>query len=70
MRKPSDSRKQLLPTPATTAPAAEEAAVPMIRCVICGSETQAGSAEQMCWVCRRLKISAWHDVEQQVPAQE
>jgi hypothetical protein len=42
----------------------------MIRCTICGSDTQAGSAEQMCWVCRRLKISAWRDVEQQMPAQE
>ncbi len=43
---------------------------PMIRCVVCGSDTQVGSAEHMCWVCRRLKISAWRDVEQQMPAQE
>jgi hypothetical protein len=42
----------------------------MISCVICGSETQSGSPDEMCWVCRRLKISAWRDVEQQMPAQE
>jgi hypothetical protein len=42
----------------------------MISCVICGSDTQSGSPAEMCWVCRRLKISAWRDVEQQMPAQE
>lgn len=40
------------------------------KCVVCGSETVAGAAEQLCWVCRRLKISAWREVEQQMPAQE
>lgn len=42
----------------------------MVRCAICGSDTQAASPDKMCWVCRRLKISAWRDVEQQMPAQE
>jgi hypothetical protein len=42
----------------------------MISCVICGSDTQSSSPEEMCWVCRRLKISAWRDVEQQMPAPE
>lgn len=41
-----------------------------VKCVVCGSETAPSSAEQLCWVCRRLKISAWRDVEQQMPAQE
>ena len=41
-----------------------------IKCVVCSAETVPGSAEQLCWVCRRLKISAWRDVEQQMPAQE
>jgi len=41
-----------------------------LKCVVCGAEAPAGSAEQLCWVCRRLKISAWRDVEQQMPAQE
>jgi hypothetical protein len=40
------------------------------KCIVCGSETTAASAEQLCWVCRRLKISAWRDVEQQAPVQE
>jgi hypothetical protein len=40
------------------------------KCVVCGAETTAEAAEQLCWVCRRLKISAWRDVEQQMPAQE
>ncbi len=41
-----------------------------VKCVVCSAETAPGSAEQLCWVCRRLKISAWRDVEQQIPAQE
>jgi hypothetical protein len=43
---------------------------PAAKCVVCGGETASGAAEQLCWVCRRLKISAWRDVEQQLPAQE
>jgi hypothetical protein len=41
-----------------------------VKCSVCGSEAPAGAAEPLCWVCRRLKISAWRDVEQQMPAQE
>jgi hypothetical protein len=40
------------------------------KCSVCGGETSAGSSDQLCWVCRRLKISAWRDIEQQMPAQE
>jgi hypothetical protein len=40
------------------------------KCTVCGAEVIEASAEQLCWVCRRLKISAWHDIEQQMPAQE
>jgi hypothetical protein len=40
------------------------------RCSVCGAETTPGSAEPLCWVCRRLKVSAWRDIEQQMPAQE
>jgi hypothetical protein len=40
------------------------------KCIVCAAETPPGAAEQLCWVCRRLKISAWRDVEQQMPAQE
>ncbi|MCC6586659.1 MAG: hypothetical protein IT168_08070 [Bryobacterales bacterium] len=40
------------------------------KCVVCGTETAANSAEGLCWVCRRLKISAWHDADVQMNAQE
>jgi hypothetical protein len=34
------------------------------------SETTLAAAEPLCWVSRRLKISAWREIEQQIPAQE
>jgi len=40
------------------------------KCSVCGAEVTADSTDQLCWVCRRLKISAWRDIEQQMPAQE
>ncbi|MGP8247500.1 MAG: hypothetical protein ACLQVN_23685 [Bryobacteraceae bacterium] len=40
------------------------------KCSVCGGETSPGSGEALCWVCRRLKISAWRDAEQQMPMQE
>jgi hypothetical protein len=40
------------------------------KCSVCGAECAPNSVEQLCWVCRRLKISAWHEAEQQMPAQE
>jgi hypothetical protein len=40
------------------------------KCVVCGAPCSSNSAEHLCWVCRRLKISAWHESEQQMPAQE
>ena len=40
------------------------------KCSVCGGETSAAATEPLCWVCRRLKISAWRDIEQQMPAQE
>ena len=43
----------------------------MVKCTVCGAETASSeSPEQLCWVCRRLKISAWREIEQQMPAQE
>jgi PP-loop superfamily ATP-utilizing enzyme len=41
-----------------------------VRCSVCNAETTNASPEPLCWVCRRLKISAWHEIEQQMPAQE
>lgn len=40
------------------------------KCTVCGADVAPISAEGLCWVCRRLKISAWHESEQQMPAQE
>ena len=40
------------------------------KCSVCGAEASDAGGEPLCWVCRRLKISAWHESEQQMPAQE
>ena len=45
------------------------------KCVVCGESTaaernSAEAGERLCWVCRRLKISAWRDTDHQLPAQE
>lgn len=42
----------------------------VVECVICGGEAAPTSTEKLCWVCRRLKISAWRDNDQQITAQE
>jgi len=42
----------------------------VVKCSVCGDETAAIGPEPLCWVCRRLKISAWREIEQQMPAQE
>ena len=39
-------------------------------CVICGEESAPISTEGLCWVCRRLKLSAWRDSDTQITAQE
>lgn len=41
-----------------------------VACVVCGGESAANSNESLCWVCRRLKLSAWRDSDSQMPAQE
>ncbi len=41
-----------------------------VACAVCGAETSSTDPEPLCWVCRRLKISAWRDIEQQAPLQE
>ena len=40
------------------------------QCVVCGSDCAPNSSEGLCWVCRRLKISAWRDSDSQISAQE
>ncbi|HWC98243.1 MAG TPA: hypothetical protein VG456_15900 [Candidatus Sulfopaludibacter sp.] len=39
-------------------------------CSVCGADSSIPGDEPLCWVCRRLKISAWKEIEQQMPAQE
>jgi hypothetical protein len=39
------------------------------KCSVCGAACTPTSVEALCWVCRRLKISAWRDSDQQI-AQE
>jgi hypothetical protein len=39
------------------------------KCTVCGAGCAPNSTEGLCWVCRRLKISAWRDSDQQT-AQE
>jgi len=41
-----------------------------VLCTVCSSECAPNSAENLCWVCRRLKLSAWRDSDSQMPAQE
>jgi hypothetical protein len=41
-----------------------------VKCVVCGEQASVDATEQLCWVCRRLKISAWRDADHQLPAQE
>ena len=35
------------------------------KCSVCGGACAPNSVEGLCWVCRRLKISAWRDSDQQ-----
>ena len=52
-----------------------ERPLPSKRCVVCAAVCTAATGpnpvdEDLCWVCRRLKISAWRDSDQQIAAQE
>ena len=42
----------------------------VVKCSVCGAESSGPTDEPLCWVCRRLKISAWREIEQQMPVQE
>ena len=43
---------------------------PVTKCTVCGGDAAPNSTESLCWVCRRLKISAWRDADQQMSASE
>jgi hypothetical protein len=61
--------KEILERAARLATQTDRLARP-VKCVVCGSPTAPKSDEDLCWVCRRLKISAWRENDQQIPAQE
>jgi hypothetical protein len=72
-RKPQHKTEQVVPTEIMASAKAsivvDKSKAPS-RCVVCGSPGSPSSHDDLCWVCRRLKISAWRDVEQQAPVQE
>lgn len=41
-----------------------------VKCVVCGQVTSGQPGDELCWICRRLKISAWRDADHSMPAQE
>jgi hypothetical protein len=43
---------------------------PASKCTVCASDCSTTSNDQLCWVCRRLKISAWRDSDIQMNVQE
>ncbi len=55
---------------AVSADGLKDASKKSVKCSVCGADTTAAGAEPLCWVCRRLKISAWREIEQQMPVQE
>ena len=40
------------------------------KCRVCDEPGASDDSEGLCWVCRRLKISAWKEIETQLPAGE
>ncbi len=40
------------------------------KCRVCDDPGASDESEGLCWVCRRLKISAWREVEVQLPMAE
>jgi hypothetical protein len=50
--------------------AAADTVKPTAKCVVCSDPCAPNSTEGLCWVCRRLKISAWRDSDMQMGAQE
>lgn len=40
------------------------------KCVVCGDPVAPFSIEELCWVCRRLKISAWRESDNLPAMQE
>lgn len=43
---------------------------PAAKCMVCGDPVAQFSTEELCWVCRRLKISAWRESDNQMSGPE
>ena len=77
-RKPAPNTEPVLlpvdPIPAALSSFREKELKKPSKCVVCGEDTSPnshpGQDEDLCWVCRRLKLSAWRDSDTQMPAQE
>jgi len=67
-RKPATSKQPAKPR----APRRKAAGKPAggAKCVVCGEPVAPFSIENLCWVCRRLKISAWRESDSQQAMQE
>jgi hypothetical protein len=59
------SRKEPKPSPPPV-PAKTETA----KCAVCGQVASGQPGDELCWICRRLKISAWRDSDHSMPSQE
>jgi hypothetical protein len=72
-KKPRNLTSETAPVranPARRATVATRKPAKRAKCVICGGDAAPFSAEHLCWVCRRLKISAWRESENQPSIQE
>ena len=66
MKKRADIvRNDAVPMPPPDPAVADRIAnsVQALACKVCGNRGTVRKDDQLCWVCRRLKISAWRDVE-------
>ncbi len=74
MKRKAPSKPQLVIDPAILAKAKlaieSERIKPITNCVVCSSPCAPNSTEGLCWVCRRLKISAWRESDSQPASQE
>lgn len=69
MKKPTFRPALVIPEETVSSAFIATRVKPAERCIVCSGEASPG-AEQLCWVCRRLKISAWREMDQQAQAQE
>ncbi len=62
-RPENDQRIEPVPIPPPPLPVEQFGADQSLRCRVCGSPGASKAQDMLCWVCRRLKISAWRDIE-------